>query len=128
MKVSRGKAKLIPVRLDNCEMPAILTQSLYVDLYTIGVEAATDQIVNIAKGKNIFQPKYETTKNLFALLTPSYGLHIDIKLEARYFPIHNTKFVFLSQASQGDVSYDSKNYCIESLAIKKTFLKWMSPE
>lgn len=127
MKVSRGKAKLIPVKLDNCEMPAILTQSLYVDLYTIGVEAATDQIVNIAKGKNIFQPKYETTKNLFALLTPSYGLHIDIKLEARYFPIHNTKFVFLSQASQGDVSYDSKNLLYREFGYKENFLEMDVP-
>ncbi len=128
MKVSKGKAKLIPVRIDNCGMPAILTQSLYIDLYTIGVEAATNQIVNTAKGNNIFQPKYETTKNLFALLTPSYGLHIDVKLEAKYFPIHNTKFVFLSQASQDEVSYDSKHLLYREFGYKENFLEMNSPQ
>lgn len=127
MKVSRGKARLIPVRIDNCEMPAILTQSLYIDLYTIGVETATYQIVNTAKGNNIFQPKYEATKNLFVLLTPSYGLHIDIKLEARYFPIYNTKFVFLSQASQGEVSYDSINLLYREFGYMENFLEMDVP-
>ena len=127
MKVSKGKARLIPVRIDNCEMPAILTQSLYIDLYNIGIESAADMIIKTAKGINTFQPKFETTKNLVAYLSPPYGLHIDIKIEAKFFPVQNTKFVFLSQASQGDVSYDSKNLIYREFGYQQDFLVLNSP-
>ena len=127
MKVSKGKARLIPVRIDYCEMPAILTQCLYIDLYTIGIESATDMIIKTAKGINTFQPKFETTKNLVAHLSAPYGLNIDIKIEARYFPIQNTKFVFLSQASQGDVSYESKNLIYREFGYKQNFRVLKNP-
>jgi hypothetical protein len=127
MKMSKGKARLIPVRIDACEMPAILTQNLYIDLYTIGVKQATIQIIDSVKGNNTFRPKYETTKNLVVHLTPSYGTHIDIKLEAKHFPIQNTKFVFLSQASQGDISYDSKHLLYREFGYKENFMEMTSP-
>lgn len=127
MKMSKGEARLIPVRVDNCEMPAILMQSLYIDLYSIGLEKAIIQIIDTAKGNNTFRPKFETTKNLVVHLTPSIGKHIDIKIEARHFPIQNTKFVFLSQASRGDVSYDSKHLLYREFGYMENFLTMESP-
>jgi len=32
MKMTSGQTKIIPIRLDNCIMPTILMQSLYIDL------------------------------------------------------------------------------------------------
>ncbi len=127
MKMSKGEARLIPVRIDNCDMPAILLQSLYIDLYSIGLERAITQIIDTAKGNNTFRPTFETTKNLVAYLRPSIGLHIDIKIEARHFSVQNTKFVFLSQASQGDVSYDSKNLLYREFGYRENFLTMKSP-
>ena len=43
MRMSNGKAKLIPVRIDDCLLPPILSQSLYIDLYTNGFDVALRQ-------------------------------------------------------------------------------------
>lgn len=127
MRMSKRETRLIPVRIDNCEMPAILMQSLYIDLYSMGLDNAIDYILDTAKGNNTFRPVFETTKNLVAYLTPSIGLHIDIKIEAMHFPVQNTKFVFLSQAFQGDISYDSKRILYREFGYKENFLTMKRP-
>lgn len=37
---SKGKCKVIPVRLDQQAMPAIMSQTLYIDLYSNGIDVA----------------------------------------------------------------------------------------
>ena len=66
MKMTNGQTKIIPVRLDNCIMPTILLQSLYVDLFQNGLEVALRQIVDIANGRNTFSPQFSEFSNLIA--------------------------------------------------------------
>ena len=38
LKATNNTAKLIPVKLDDCLMPAILMQNLYIDIFGKGLE------------------------------------------------------------------------------------------
>lgn len=61
---TKGKTRLIPVRVDGSPMPAILMQTLYIDMHTIGLEAASAQIVGLVQGNAYFTPVHEEFSNL----------------------------------------------------------------
>lgn len=54
LKASNGTAKLIPVKLDDCMMPALLLQTLYIDVFGKGLENAIRQMIDIINGANTF--------------------------------------------------------------------------
>ncbi len=64
LKTTKGKCKLIPIRCDDSEMPPIMTQTLYIDLYTVGLEAAVAQMVDVIKGVSTFKSPNEPFSNL----------------------------------------------------------------
>lgn len=66
MKASSGHTKIIPVKLDDCLMPPILMQSLYIDLFGQGLEVALRQIVDVVSGRNTFAPGPQQFSNLRA--------------------------------------------------------------
>jgi hypothetical protein len=61
---SKGKTRVIPVRVDGSNMPALLMQSLYIDMHTIGLEAALAQIVSVTQGNVSFTPQHQGFSNL----------------------------------------------------------------
>lgn len=63
-KASKGQTHLIPVRIENVTMPPVLMQSLYIDAYTVGIEAALQQIVNVIQGNSTFTPSHLGFANL----------------------------------------------------------------
>ena len=66
LKAAKGQAKLVPVKLDDCLMPPILLQSLYIDLFGQGLEVALRQIVDVSQGRNTFAPGPQEFSNLRA--------------------------------------------------------------
>lgn len=66
MKSIKTELRFIPVRMDQSSMPAILTQSLYIDLYKNGFEVALAQIVQVASGQNTFAPAFQGYTNIIA--------------------------------------------------------------
>ena len=94
MKMTNGQTKIIPVRLDNCIMPTILLQSLYVDLFQNGLEVALRQIVDIANGRNTFSPQFSEFSNLITYKWWE-GTTLIIECIAQYYmePIPNFAFV-----------------------------------
>ena len=61
---SKGKTHIIPVRVDGTPMPPVLMQTLYIDMHTIGLEAAIAQIVSVAQGNASFTPQHDGFSNL----------------------------------------------------------------
>ena len=47
--------KFIPVRIAECNPPAILTDTLYIDLYCIGLDDAVSQMKSVVKGDNTYK-------------------------------------------------------------------------
>lgn len=98
MKASKGEARLIPVRIDNCIIPPILQQSLYIDMYNNGFDVALRQIVDVANGTNTFRQQYQSPQNILATINLSQsGKKILVKLEARYFMEPIPHFAFSTQ-------------------------------
>lgn len=55
LKATKDEARLIPVRLDDCLMPPVLLQTLFIDAFTQGFETALRQMVDVINGTNTFQ-------------------------------------------------------------------------
>ncbi len=58
--------KMIDGKLDQCLMPPILFQSLYIDLFGNGLDVAIRQIVDVTSGTNTFNPGAQEFSNLRA--------------------------------------------------------------
>lgn len=108
MKKTNGQTKFIPVRLDNCIMPPILMQSLYIDLYQNGLEIAIRQIVDIAHGKNIFSPQFNEVSNLIAYKWWE-GNTLIIECHAQYYMEQISHFAFVTFNTQDQINFGSKD-------------------
>jgi len=95
--------KLIPVRLDDCAMPPILTETLYIDLYRIGVESAIRQVIDVIEGGNTFRASAKRFSNLHAYVFEVDGTaHIEIRAERFMEPI--SSFMIVSNGDKDDIS------------------------
>lgn len=52
---SQDRMRFIPVKLDDCEVPALLSQKLYVDVPTLGKEKAIRQLLDVVQGRNTYR-------------------------------------------------------------------------
>lgn len=66
VRAAQSQIKFIPVRLDQSPLPAIMLQTLYIDLFTNGLDVAIRQMVDVINGNNTFQPGALSFKNLVA--------------------------------------------------------------
>lgn len=55
--------KFIPVRIDDCNPPAILADQLYIDLYGEGIENAVSKMKNVVKNESTYIP-HEDANNI----------------------------------------------------------------
>ena len=55
MKSINQNMKFVPVRIAECNPPAILTDTLYVDLYGRGFDDALAQMKCVVNGKNTYK-------------------------------------------------------------------------
>jgi hypothetical protein len=121
--MTQGKVKFVPVRLDDCSLPPIIAQNKYIDIYENGYDRALLKIIEASKGENVFNPDFKDVKNITARLNPSYGEHIEVSLEAKHHIVPATRFVFLSQAKQSDISYDSRDILYRKIGYMENFTK-----
>lgn len=112
MKAAQGKAKLIPIKLDDCMMPPILMQNLFIDLYGYGLEVAIRQIIDITSGQNTFSPNTQEFSNLSAHIIRN-GNTITIECHAEHYLEPVSHFVFLVSNTEDEISveYKSGNMC-----------------
>jgi len=54
IKKAKENIKFIPIRMDRSIIPQILTRTLYIDLYSYGLEASIRQIVDVISGQNTY--------------------------------------------------------------------------
>jgi hypothetical protein len=94
-KVTKSEIKLIPVKIDDCLLPEILLQTLYIDFYSQGSEVALRQMIDVITGRNTFmERKFQEFHNLRAYLhTLPNGVKIEIRAE--YFMEPQSKFVVM---------------------------------
>jgi toll-interleukin receptor len=68
LKSMREDVKFIPVRIENCVVPPILTQTLYIDIVTYGIEVGIRQMIDVIEGNNTFKKSDSSFSNLYCLI------------------------------------------------------------
>jgi hypothetical protein len=101
---TKGKTRIIPVRVDGASMPPILMQTLYIDMHTIGLEAAIAQIVSVTQGSASFTPQYQGFSNLSYSVTTGLNGTIDIVIKASHLLEPNPNFMLLVGNPEAEIS------------------------
>lgn len=103
-KATQNKAKLIPVKLDDCLMPAILMQTLYIDIYGKGLEYGLSQIIDVINNKNTFTQGFQTYENIRAYITEKkVGKEIEIEIRAETYQEPMSKYILLVENSENEI-------------------------
>ena len=108
MKAVSGQSKIIPVKLDDCLMPRILLQSLYIDLFGQGLEVALRQIVEVSSGKNTFSPGPQEFSNLRAY-SYTEGDSTIVECHAEHYMEPISHYLFLVKNQEGEVTFTYKS-------------------
>ena len=95
LKSTKGDVKIIPVKLDDCLMPAILLQSLYIDVFGQGLDVAVRQMIDVINGNNTFRPTSQQFHNVRGKVTVVSDSEYIIEFTATYYlePISNYAIV-----------------------------------
>lgn len=107
---TKGKTRLIPIRVDGCNMPTLLQQTLYIDMYSIGLEATIAQIVSLTQGNASFIPQFQTFSNLTYSIIKLVDGSYDITINASHMMEPNPNFAFVLLNEENEISYWIKNH------------------
>lgn len=95
MKVTKGECKIIPVRVDGSSMPALLTQTLYIDMFSNGIDVATQQIIGVIQGTKGFEPAHEKFSNLTWSVEGHQTNEFTVSIRASHLMEPNPYFLIL---------------------------------
>ena len=106
---SKGKTRIVPVRIDGTEMPPVLKQTLFIDMHIVGLDAAIAQVVSVTQGHASFTPQHQGFSNLSYTQTMHSDGSIDIAVLASHLMEPNPNFAFLTQNAETDIKWEMKN-------------------
>lgn len=104
MKSSNKNAKLIPVKLDDCLMPALLLQTLYIDVYGTGLENAIRQMIDVINGANTFVSNNQTYENVRGYITRISDTESIIEFRAETYLEPISRYIVLLDNSKDDIA------------------------
>ena len=93
--------KFVPIRLDDCEPPAIMKDLLYIDLYGIGIDDAVSQMKAIVNQKNNYKP-LDDNDNLICYLHVKTDYEIEFEIRATMFSVQDVTFGFVCDGEIND--------------------------
>lgn len=109
LKASHGNCKLVPVRLDSVAMPPILSQTLYIDLYSVGLDAAVAQMANVVQGLNGFQRANQQPYSNLGFTVSGDENELNINILAQHYLEPITSFVILVMNDEGELVFKTPN-------------------
>lgn len=114
MKSAKEEIKFIPVKLDDCNMPEILLQNLYIDFNGNGSDVAVRQIIDVINGKNTFrQGEIDGYKNMRGYVSISNtGIRIEFRAETYMEP--QAQFAILLENSKEEYSWKAEGITLPS--------------
>lgn len=119
---SKGKTQIIPVRVDPSDMPAVLKQTLFIDMHTIGLEAAIAQIVAVTQRNVSFTPQHLGFSNLSCVRSNNSDGSIDVLIRASHLMEPNVSFAIVTSNEEGEISVTAKNYPMVTSGFNKDAL------
>lgn len=108
LSATKGNTKIIPVKLDDCLMPQILLQTLYIDVFGQGIENAVRQMIDVISGRNIYRDNqnqgFQNIRGYVSKLDAG-SLQIEFKAEAYMEPHSN--YLILVENNKDDLSFNA---------------------
>ncbi len=128
IRATNGEVKLIPVKLDDCLMPSILLQNMYINFHNYGPETAIRQMIDVIEGRNIFREgEIQEFQNIRAYVSDiDNGFRIEFRAEAYMEP--QSKFVILfTDGTKDDVdcSVEGVSFPIQYVEKSSVFNKYI---
>lgn len=116
-KAAKDEIKFIPVKIDDCLVPLVLMQSLYIDFFGQGFDVGLRQMIDIIEHRNTFTPKFTTFENVRGVVRFKSPNECTIEFNAIYYLEPISRFgVFMSNQLESiqhtcisDIMYSSKN-------------------
>jgi len=105
MKATKGRCRFVPIRMDRSEFPPILEQTLYIDLFSIGLDAAIGQMVDVVRGQSSFRPAHLRFSNLGYTVSGDPQDEIIISIEASHFLEPISHFLILVSNTNGELAF-----------------------
>lgn len=93
--------KFVPIRLDDCNPPAILKDLLCIDLYAIGIDEAISQMKAVVNRGNNYKP-LEDKDNLICYMHVISEYEIEFEIRATMFSVQSADFAFVCNNSFDD--------------------------
>ncbi|MFV8064959.1 toll/interleukin-1 receptor domain-containing protein, partial [Streptococcus pluranimalium] len=93
--------KFVPIRLDDCNPPAILKDLLYIDLYGIGIDEAISQMKAVVNRENNYKP-LEDKDNLICYMHVISEYEIEFEIRVTMFSVQSADFAFVCNNSFDD--------------------------
>lgn len=122
IKSMTGDTKFIPVRVDNMNLPDILIRTLYIDLFTYGLEVAIHQIIDVINGKNTYQPLNQTYQNVIAYLDNLENGNEIIEIRAETYMEPYSRYLILVDNDKEDLSYSAIGESVFESSFKENFV------
>jgi hypothetical protein len=120
-KATDNHAQLIPVKLDDCFMPPILLQTLYIDLFGTGADYGLRQMIDVINKKNALQLAEKTYENVrgYKIMSKSVNneLFLEVRAETYVEPI--SKYIVLLNHDEHEI----EGKCINNVLIQQVFVK-----
>lgn len=107
IKSTRGESKIVPVRIDDVLMPPVLLQTLYIDIFSEGLETGVRQMVDVIQGRNTYRSiRHDGFQNVRAYVSGTAAkLTVEFRAEA-YMEPHSRYLILLGNA-QEDLSWSA---------------------
>lgn len=102
---SNSDIKFIPVKLDDCMMPAILLQTLYIDVYGKGLEFATRQMIDVVNGNNTFISGIQKFENVRGEVHKISDNEIKLTIRAVSYAEPISRYAILIGNNDGEVNH-----------------------
>ncbi|MGY3711625.1 toll/interleukin-1 receptor domain-containing protein [Lactococcus petauri] len=121
MQSAQKDVKLIPIRLDSSIMPIILKQTLYLDLFTDGLEAVLTQAVNVIDNKNTYTRSSPVFSNLVVHISPKPD-GILLTIEAMHYMEPKSNYIVLMSNNQNEAEVQAINQSFYNSGYYENFL------
>lgn len=105
MNATNGKVKFIPIRLDDSTMPMLLTQTLYLDVYTNGFEVVLRQMIDVVNGNNTYEGTETTYENVKANVRIINDQDIEVEFYAETYMEPISRYGIVIKNDESDVEW-----------------------
>jgi len=107
-KATKGEVKIIPVKLDDCMMPEVLLQTLYIDIFGQGLENSIRQMIDVIQGRSTYRPGTQVYQNVRGYVREGIKeITIEFRAETYLEPI--SRYLVLVGNDEGEVDIKCKS-------------------